>query len=315
MPHATPLITTLALGFVLAFACGLLAQRMRLSPLVGYLVAGMLVGPFTPGPSVDAAMAGELAEIGVILLMFGVGLHFSLEDLLEVKAVAVPGALFQMGTATVLGWGLARGLGWDNVQGLVFGLALSAASTVVLLRSLEDHRLLDTRGKHDEALRTLPKSFASFGPYGLIFNAIWRGDLDRALALANTMEQVNSRGDTYVYEFKPSYVAAVTALRDPSRWPEARRVFDESERRTGLMNFLRVFDPDYPPAKLVEGLDTTRRRAYSTWDLLLWTHDLSRIRRDPAFEAYLRSSGILDYWKRHGFPPQCRPRGDGASCD
>jgi TolB-like protein/Flp pilus assembly protein TadD len=176
-------------------------------------------------------------------------------------------------------------------------------------------RILDTRGKHEEALRTLPKNFATNGPYALIFNAIWRGDLDRAAALAGTMEEGNSRGDAYVYEFKPSYVAAIQAMRDPSRWPEARKVFVESERRTGLMNFLRVFDPEYPPAKLVQGLDTTRRRAYSSWDLLMWTHDLARIRRDPAFEAYLRDSGILDYWKRHGFPPQCRPRGDGASCD
>jgi hypothetical protein len=153
------------------------------------------------------------------------------------------------------------------------------------------------------------------GPYGLLFNAIWRGDLDRAQALAATMDQNNSRGDSYVYAFQPSYIAAVAALRDPSRWPEARKVFEASERSTGLMNFLRVFDPEYPPALLVEGLATTRRRAYSSWDLLMWTRDLVRIRRDPAFEAYLRSSGILDYWKAHGFPAQCRPRGDGAECD
>ena len=92
-------------------------------------------------------------------------------------------------------------------------------------------------------------------------------------------------------------------------------MFDDSERRTGLMNFLRVFDPQHPPALLVEGLDTTRRRAYSSWDLLMWTRDLARIRSDPAFDAYLRRSGILAFWRRHGFPPQCRPQGDGAVCD
>ena len=176
-------------------------------------------------------------------------------------------------------------------------------------------RILDTRGKHDEAYRTLPRTSATHGPYALIFNAIWRGDLDQAAALADTMEQNNTRGDAYVHEFKPSYVAAVAALRDPSRWPDARKEFEDSERRTGLMNFLRVFDPEHPPALLVDGLDTTRRRAYSSWDLLMWTHDLGRIRRDPAFDAYLRRSGILAYWHRHGFPSQCRPQGDGATCD
>ena len=176
-------------------------------------------------------------------------------------------------------------------------------------------RILDTRGKHEEAAKVLPPTLGTNGPYGLLFNAIWRGDLDRAQALAATMDQNNSRGDSYVYAFQPSYIAAVAALRDPSRWPEARKVFEASERSTGLMNFLRVFDPEYPPALLVEGLATTRRRAYSSWDLLMWTRDLVRIRRDPAFEAYLRSSGILDYWKAHGFPAQCRPRGDGAECD
>ena len=176
-------------------------------------------------------------------------------------------------------------------------------------------RILDTRGKHEEAYRTLPRTRISNGPYALIFNAIWRGDLDQAAALADDMDQDNSRGDAYVYEFKPSYVAAVAALRDPSHWPDTRKVFDDSERRTGLMNFLRVFDPQHPPALLVEGLDTTRRRAYSSWDLLMWTPHLARISSDPAFDAYLRRSGILAFWRRHGFPPQCRPQGDGAVCD
>jgi CPA2 family monovalent cation:H+ antiporter-2 len=144
MPHHTPLIATIVGGLVLAFLLGALAHRLRVSPLVGYLLAGVLVGPFTPGFVADRALAGELAEIGVILLMFGVGLHFSLKDLLSVRAIAIPGALGQIAFATVLGMALAWGLGWPFGAGLVFGLALSVASTVVLLRALQDRRLLDT---------------------------------------------------------------------------------------------------------------------------------------------------------------------------
>ncbi|GAB2490448.1 YbaL family putative K(+) efflux transporter [Arenimonas alkanexedens] len=145
MPHDTPLIALLAVGLVLAFILGTLAHRMRLSPIVGYLVAGILVGPFTPGFVADPDLALELSEIGVILLMFGVGLHFSVEDLLDVKTIAIPGAAVQITVATVLGWGLAWLMGWPTLQGVVFGLALSVASTVVLLRAMEDRRLLETR--------------------------------------------------------------------------------------------------------------------------------------------------------------------------
>src|SRR5687767_5255145 len=144
MPH-TSLVATLAVGFVVAFAFGMLAQRLRTPPLVGYLVAGMLVGPFTPGLVADPKVAGELAEIGVILLMFGVGLHFSIKDLLEVKAVAVPGAVAQITLVTALGWVFGYWLGWKPLQGIVFGLALSVASTVVVMRALEERRLLETR--------------------------------------------------------------------------------------------------------------------------------------------------------------------------
>ena len=148
MPHATPLIALISLGVVLAFMAGYAAQRLRLSPLVGYLLAGVIIGPFTPGFIADQGLANQLAEIGVILLMFGVGLHFSLEDLLEVRKTAIPGALAGIAAATVLGWLLAWSMGWTPTQGFVFGLALSVASTVVLLRSLEEHRLLSTgRGK------------------------------------------------------------------------------------------------------------------------------------------------------------------------
>src|SRR3954447_18569550 len=143
MPHHTPLISTIVVGLVLAFILGALAHRVRISPLVGYLLAGVLVGPFTPGYVADQGLANELAEIGVILLMFGVGLHFSLKDLLSVKAIAVPGAIVQIGVATVLGMGLAALLGWPLGGGLVFGLALSVASTVVLLRALQERRLVE----------------------------------------------------------------------------------------------------------------------------------------------------------------------------
>jgi CPA2 family monovalent cation:H+ antiporter-2 len=147
MPHHH-LITTIVVALVLAFVFGALAQRLRASPLVGYLVAGILISPFTPGYVADQGIANELAEIGVILLMFGVGLHFSLEDLLSVGRIAIPGAIAQIGSATALGMGLAWWLGWPVSAGLVFGLALSVASTVVLLRAMQERRLLETeRGR------------------------------------------------------------------------------------------------------------------------------------------------------------------------
>ncbi|MCD9030631.1 Kef family K(+) transporter [Luteimonas sp. Y-2-2-4F] len=148
MPHNISLIAILCMGFVLAFVLGLTAQRLRLSPIVGYLVAGIIAGPYTPGFVADQELAPQIAEIGVILLMFGVGLHFSLRDLMSVKAIALPGAVAQITVATLMGWGLARFLGWSNAAGLVFGLALSVASTVVLLRALEERRLVETaRGR------------------------------------------------------------------------------------------------------------------------------------------------------------------------
>ena len=148
MHHDTDLINIVAVGLALAFVLGALANKLRLSPLVGYLIAGIFVGPFTPGFVADQALATQLSELGVMLLMFGVGLHFSLDDLLEVKAIAIPGALVQIAVATLLGWGLAWGMGWSPINGFVFGLALSVASTVVLLRAMEERRLLDThRGR------------------------------------------------------------------------------------------------------------------------------------------------------------------------
>ncbi len=148
MPHYTPLIGTIVAGLVIAFAMGALAHRIKVSPIAGYLLAGVIVGPFTPGYVADTGLALQLAEIGVILLMFGVGLHFSLRDLLSVRRIAVPGAVVQITAATAMGTGLALWLGWSLLAGLFFGLALSVASTVVLLRALESRNILDTeRGR------------------------------------------------------------------------------------------------------------------------------------------------------------------------
>ena len=141
MPHAETLISTLVGGFVLAFVFGMLANRLKLSPLVGYLLAGVAVGPFTPGFVADTSLAPQLAEIGVILLMFGVGLHFSPKDLMQVRKVAVPGALVQVAAATGMGWLLGRFvLGLGDVEAALMGFALSVASTVVLMRALEERK-------------------------------------------------------------------------------------------------------------------------------------------------------------------------------
>ena len=144
MEHDANLIATIAAGFVLAFVFGYLAVRLRLPPLVGYLVAGIVAGPFTPGFVADVGLAGQLAEVGVILLMFGVGLHFSSADLLAVKSIAIPGAVGQIVIATLMGMGLAHLWGWPLGQGLVFGLSLSVASTVVLIKALEERSLIET---------------------------------------------------------------------------------------------------------------------------------------------------------------------------
>jgi CPA2 family monovalent cation:H+ antiporter-2 len=148
MPHNSPLIGILVFGLGLAFILGTVANRLRTSLLVGYLLAGVAIGPFTPGFVADQALALQLAEIGVILLMFGVGLHFSVDDLIEVRAVAIPGALLQVVLATAMGETLAWFMDLDLAAGLVFGLALSVASTVVLLRTMQEHRLMNTRAGH-----------------------------------------------------------------------------------------------------------------------------------------------------------------------
>ena len=144
MDHNISLITTLAAGFGIALVLGLIAERLKLPALVGYLVTGILIGPATPGFVADVGIAAQLSEIGVMLLMFGVGLHFSIRDLLAVKRIAVPGAVVQMSIATVLGMAVSWWWGWEWGHGLLFGLSLSCASTVVLLKALESHGVLDS---------------------------------------------------------------------------------------------------------------------------------------------------------------------------
>ena len=144
MPHDTTLIGTIVAGLGVAFLMGALAHRIKISPIAGYLLAGILVGPFTPGFVADTGLAMQLAEIGVILLMFGVGLHFSLKDLLSVRKIAVPGAILQIAVATALGMMLGLWLGWSIEGSAVFGLALSVASTVVLLRALQARDMVET---------------------------------------------------------------------------------------------------------------------------------------------------------------------------
>jgi len=146
--HSLPLITTIAMGFALALILGLIAVRLKIPPLVGYLLAGVVVGPYTPGLMGDISIAQELAEIGVMLLMFGVGLHFSLSDLMRVRNIAIPGAIVQIAVATLLGSCIAILWGWNYSSALIFGLSLSVASTVVLLKALEERGALESINGH-----------------------------------------------------------------------------------------------------------------------------------------------------------------------
>ena len=144
MPHSLNLITTITASLGLALVLGVIAARLKLPALVGYLIAGILLGPGTPGFVADIQISQQLAEIGVMLLMFGVGLHFSLEDLWSVRKIALPGAIVQILVATLLGTLVTTLWGWSLGAGIVFGLALSVASTVVLLRALENRGVLES---------------------------------------------------------------------------------------------------------------------------------------------------------------------------
>lgn len=144
LQHDLPLVTTLTLSMSMAFLCGLIASKLRISPIVGYLIAGVLVGPHTPGFTVDVPIAEELSEIGIVLLMFGVGLHFSLKDFMAVKKIALTGALLQLIVVTTFGATVSHFWGWTWESSIVFGMSLSVASTVVLLRAFEERNLVKT---------------------------------------------------------------------------------------------------------------------------------------------------------------------------
>jgi CPA2 family monovalent cation:H+ antiporter-2 len=146
MDHSNALIVTLVSCLVMAFIFGLIAQRLKFSPIVGYLLAGVICGPFTPGFIADVGLALEMAEVGVVLLMFGVGMRFSPRELMEVRGIAIPGALAQIAVATAMGYGLGKWSGFTEIESVLFGLSLSVASTVVLLRTLENRRQLKSEG-------------------------------------------------------------------------------------------------------------------------------------------------------------------------
>jgi TolB-like protein/DNA-binding winged helix-turn-helix (wHTH) protein len=177
-------------------------------------------------------------------------------------------------------------------------------------------RILDTVGKHEEARAQFDQSDI-FATYGRWFNAVWRKDYAGAARIADRDFGNEILRDTEAGRLKASYVATSRALIDPGHWPQAEAEMREFEQKTGLLNFNRVLMPNASDhaAELVQKLDVLRERSYSSWDLLLWTKDLAYLRRDPEFQRYLRDNGILDYWKQHGFPPQCRPQGGGAICD
>ena len=175
-------------------------------------------------------------------------------------------------------------------------------------------RLLDTQGQHAAAREQFDRTDPATPPYGRWFNAVWRGDLDAARALADSLGE-NSPGDVSADSLRESYLATTAALRDPAGWPRALAAMDAWEAQSGMMNFQRVLAPGADPAEMLSGLATVRRRQYSTWDLLVWTQDLAYLRRGPAFQRYLVDTGILAYWRKHGFPPQCTPRAQGAHCE
>ena len=177
-------------------------------------------------------------------------------------------------------------------------------------------RLLDTQGRHDEARRVLaPLHFD--GAYPRWFNAVWRKDYATALQIAESQIAAPEHPDANASRLAPGYIAASRALIDPSLWPQALAEFEQYEDSTGLTNFSRVLAPDASDhaADLIDELNRVRQRGYSSWDLLLWTKDLAFLRRDPAFQDFLRDNGILAYWRKHGFPSQCRPVGEGAYCE
>lgn len=177
-------------------------------------------------------------------------------------------------------------------------------------------RILDTQGRHEEARQAFNRSDI-FATYGRWFNAVWRKDYQAAARIAAQDLSDQTLRDTEANRLQPSYVTTSRALVDPSYWPQAEREMRKFEDETGLPNFNRVLMPNAAQhaAELIADLDRLREQSYSTWDLLLWTKELAYLRRDPAFQRYLRDNGILQYWKQHGVPAQCQLRGEVAVCE
>jgi hypothetical protein len=173
--------------------------------------------------------------------------------------------------------------------------------------------MLDTQGRHEEARAHFERS-DRVAVYARWFNAIWRGQPEEALQAA---QRIGAGPDAGLYEQQlgPAYIAVTHALRDPAQWPQARVAMARTEAASGLVNFLRVFDPQARPAQLIADLDVMRQRSYSTWDLLLWTRELVWLRRDPAFQDYLQRNGVLAYWRKEGFPAQCREAQGRVDCE
>lgn len=183
-------------------------------------------------------------------------------------------------------------------------------------RSFNLGRALDTQGRHEEALAYFDPA-DPFQVYGRWFNAVWRHDYAEALRIAEFDLGTNPQLDSKAVLLKPSYIKVSRALIDPDLWPQALVEIEDSEKGLEVWNFTRVLAPNAPAsaAWFIGKIQGMRVRAYSSWDLLMWTKDLAWLRKDPAFQTYLRESGILDYWRKHGFPAQCRADGDGAVCD
>ena len=215
MPHDFTLILTLTGGLTSALVLGLLTQKLRMSPIVGYLLAGVLIGPFTPGFVADAHIAEQFAELGVILLMFGVGLHFHLADLLAVRRVAIPGALVQIAAATGLGVLLAWGFDWSLGAGLVFGLAISVASTVVLLRVLSDNGTLHTSTGHVAVGWLIVEDL--FTVLVLVLLPVVAGN--RGGGGAADVAGPGRVKPTRLWEKSASSIASPSSARDSSGWP------------------------------------------------------------------------------------------------
>lgn len=181
-------------------------------------------------------------------------------------------------------------------------------------------RILDTLGRHVEARKQLFDPDTDGGPtmrpgYARWFNAYWRGDRVEALRIAE--QDIGKADSENALSLMPGYLATSRTMGNPALWSQVPAAAATFERKTGLLNYVRLLAPDAPShsAEFIRSLGEARERSYSTWDLLLWTKDLSYLRRDPAFQAYLKDNGILAYWKQHGFPSQCRPQGDGAFCE